>query len=77
MMPAPPSLTHWQTWNGIGAVAVLAFLVSLSAREHLVGPLRSAGIPFGLFSGLLLGLAVLSLFQLVFSLTGDDLADER
>jgi hypothetical protein len=58
-------------------VSVFAFVLSLSARDHLVGQLESVGIPFGLFSGFFLGLAVLSVFQFLFHLTGEDIADER
>jgi hypothetical protein len=76
-MPAIPSPTHWRTWNAVGALSVLAFVLSLAARDHLVAPLRAAGIPFGLLSGALLGLAVLSVFQFLYHLTGEDVADER
>jgi hypothetical protein len=76
-MPATPSLSHWRTWSDIGAVSVLVFVLSLWAQDHLTGPLESVGIPFGLFSGFFLGLAVLSVFQFLFHLTGEDIADER
>ncbi|WP_424016431.1 hypothetical protein ACOZ4N_11005 [Halorientalis pallida] len=76
-MPTAPSLAHWQTWSNVGAVSVFVFVLSLYTRDLLVGPLESVGIPFGLFSGFFLGLAVLSVFQFLFHLTGEDIADEQ